>query len=120
MKVSQIKEILNANVLVGVEGLDTEIYTACGSDLMSDVMAFVKNKVVLLTGLINPQVIRTAEMMDIKCVIFVRGKVPDQSVLDLAEEKNIIVLTTQCPMYIACGKLYSSGLIGSGFECDNE
>jgi len=66
MKAREILEILNAELLTGEENLDMEFNAACGSDLMSDVMAYVKENVVLLTGLVNPQVIRTAEMMDIK------------------------------------------------------
>lgn len=112
MKVREIIEILDAELLVEGEGLEQDVYSACGSDLMSDVMAYVKENVVLLTGLVNPQVIRTAEMMDIKVVIFVRGKNPGQNVIDLAKEKCITVLSTRHPMFIACGKLYSAGLRG--------
>ncbi len=117
MKIGEIVKILEADILAGMENLDMEIYSACGSDLMSDVMAYVKENVLLLTGLINPQVIRTAEMMDIKVVAFVRGKNPDQSILDLAREKGITVLRTSMPMFIACGKLYSSGVTGRGAKC---
>ena len=113
MKVSEIIEILEAELLVGT-GTDMEIHAACGADLMSDVMAYVKDNVLLLTGLVSPQVIRTAEMMDIKAVVFVRGKNPGPAVLELAEEKGMIVLTTRNPMFIACGKLYGAGLIGKG------
>ncbi len=110
MKISEIKEILNAEVLTGEELLDTEVIAACGSDLMSDVLAFVKDQALLLTGLLNPQVIRTAEMLDMKAIIFVRGKKPEESVIDLAEERKLILLSTELPLYVACGKLYSSGL----------
>ncbi len=114
MKVAEIIELLNADVLAEGDGMDQEILSACGSDLMSDVMAYVKENVLLLTGLVNPQVIRTAEMMDIKVVAFVRGKIPGQAIIDLAKEKGITVLATKNPMFIACGKLYSSGMIGRG------
>jgi predicted transcriptional regulator len=114
MKIGEIARILEAEVLNSPENSDMEIYSACGSDLMSDVMAYVKENVLLLTGLINPQVIRTAEMMDIKVVTFVRGKVPDKCIIDLAREKGIAVLRTQLPMFIACGKLYSAGVTGRG------
>ena len=117
MKISEIVRILDAKVLVEGSNMDMEIYSACGSDLMSDVMAYVKDNVMLLTGLINPQVIRTAEMMDIKVVAFVRGKNPDASILRLAKEKDIIVLRTELPMFMACGKLYSAGLTGRGARC---
>jgi len=113
MKLSEIIKILGAELLTGGE-TDMEIMSACGSDLMSDVMAYVKENVLLLTGLVSPQVIRTAEMMDIKAVVFVRGKIPGQAVLDLAAEKDMIIMSTRNPMFIACGKLYSAGLTGKG------
>jgi hypothetical protein len=114
MNVRDVIEILDAELLTGSESLDLEVTSACGSDLMSDVMAYVKDNVLMLTGLVNAQVIRTAEMMDIKVVVFVRGKVPGQCVVGLAAEKDIVVLTTKNPMYIACGKLYNAGITGRG------
>ena len=117
MKISKISTVLEAAVLTGQENLDVEIYSACGADLMSDVMAFVKENVVLLTGLINPQVVRTAEMMDIKAIVFVRGKNPSQEIIDLANEKGITILTTKYSMFIASGKLYEAGITGRGGCC---
>lgn len=113
MKLSKISEILEAEILSEGQG-DIDIQSACGSDLMSDVMAFVKENVLLLTGLVSPQVIRTAEMMDIRAIVFVRGKMPGPAILDLAKEKGIAVMATCEPMFIACGKLYSAGLTGKG------
>ena len=110
MKLSEVKELLNAQVLTGEEFMDKEIFSACGCDLMSDVLAFVKDKAILLTGLMNPQVIRTAEMMDIETVIFVRGKKPDDAIVGMAKMKDIVVMTTDYPLYIASGKLYSAGV----------
>ena len=110
MTVQFIKELLNARVLAGNEILDREVYTACGSDMMSDVLAFVKDQGVLLTGLVNPQVIRTAEMMDMHCVVFVRGKEPSDEMLLLAKDCEIVVMTTGLRMFEACGKLYAHGL----------
>lgn len=114
MKLSEIKEILNAEVLVGEDEMDNEVFSACGSDLMSDVLAFVKDQALLLTGLVNGQVIRTAEMMDIHAVIFVRGKEPSAEVLGLAENRDIVIMKTEMPMYPACGMLYAAGLKGGG------
>lgn len=115
MLLSEIKSILNADILSG-ESDDTlmskDIHTACGCDLMSDVLAFVKDQSLLLTGLINPQVVRTAEMMDIVAICFVRGKIPSEEVIALAKEKDITVLTTSQPLYLACGMLYGGGLKG--------
>ena len=112
MKLREIREILNANVLWGEDLLDTEVRSACGSDFMSDVLAYVKDQGLLLTGLVNPQVIRTADMMDMKCVVFVRGKCPDQAIVDLAAERGIVVMTSALRMYTACGLLYASGIRG--------
>lgn len=112
MKIREIKELLEADILCGEEKLDEEVNSACGSDMMSDVLAFVKDHAVLLTGLVNPQVVRTAEMMDIGCIVFVRGKIPPESVVELADSMGISILTTNERMYVACGKLYSKGLAG--------
>ena len=110
MKISRIAELLHAEVVSGMDLLDNDVHSACGSDMMSDVLAFVKDQAVLLTGLVNPQVIRTAEMM--RCVVFVRGKKPTFDIIDLAEECGIAILTTDERMYAACGKLYAAGLTG--------
>ncbi|MDY3927951.1 MAG: hypothetical protein SOZ34_01135 [Clostridia bacterium] len=110
MKLSEVQSILNAKVLTGEEFLDKEVNTACGCDLMSDVLAFVKDKALLLTGLINPQVIRTAEMMDIETIVFVRGKEPEDSIVGMAKMKDMTLMTTDFPLYKACGLLYSGGL----------
>lgn len=116
MKIEQIVNLLNAQVLVnpGLDGVEFEC--ACGADLMSDVLAFVKHHALLLTGLINPHVVRTADMMDIQCIIFVRGKIPPQEVLDVARENGIALLTTRQTMFTACGLLYTNGLTGSASE----
>ncbi|MBR6633593.1 MAG: hypothetical protein IKL05_04750 [Clostridia bacterium] len=110
MKISEIQKLLNAEVLTCKENLDNDVKSACGSDMMSDVLAYVKDQAVLLTGLVNMQVIRTAEMMDMVCVVFVRNKVPTDEILALAESKNIVVMKTGERMFDACGILYSSGL----------
>lgn len=114
MKLSEVKEILNAKVLTGEDLLDQEVHSACGSDLMSDVLAFVKDRALLLSGLINPQIIRTAEMMDIEAIVFVRGKEPEPAVIHMAEAKDMILMSTEEPLYNACGKLYVRGLQGRG------
>ena len=116
MKLSEVKEILNAEILCGEDRLSDTVNSACGCDLMSDVLAFVKDRALLLSGLVNPQVIRTAEMMDISAIVFVRGKKPDKMTLDLAKEKNMAVFSTELPLYISCGRLYSKGLTGENKE----
>ncbi len=111
MKIKDVAEILNAKILN--EGdMEAEVKTACGSDMMSDVLAFVKEQGILLTGLMNPQVIRTAEMMDMHCVVFVRNKEISDDILALAEQKDITVLASPHRMFTACGLLYSNGLHG--------
>ncbi|MDF2523800.1 MAG: hypothetical protein K0R31_1441 [Clostridiales bacterium] len=114
MRIGDIAKIIEAQLPAGEYNMELEITSACGTDLMSDCLAYVKENVLLLTGLVSPQVIRTAEMMDIKAVAFVRGKKLPDSILDLAREKGIIVLVTNYPMFIACGKLYTAGLTGRG------
>ena len=112
MKLREIKDILEATVLCGEESLDLEVFDACGSDFMSDVLAYVKDQAVLVTGLNNPQVVRTADMMDMICIVFVRGKKPDGAILQLAVDRGIAVLATKLPMFAACGLLYEKGLRG--------
>ncbi len=111
MTLREVASVLNAEVLFGQEMLDTVVFSACGSDMMSDVLACVKDQAVLLTGLANPQSIRTALMMDMKCVCFVRGKIVDEKILSVARECGIVVLSTKEKMFSACGKLYASGLM---------
>ena len=110
MKISTIRDVLNAEVVCGEEHLDKEVYSACGSDMMSDVLAYVKDQAVLLTGLVNAQVVRTAVMMDMLCIVFVRNKKPNIEILNLAKRASIAVLATDKRMYEACGVLYSNGL----------
>ena len=112
MTIREVVKLLDAEILCGEDRLDTEIHTACGSDMMSDVLAYVKDQSVLLTGLLNPQVVRTAEMMDMLCIVFVRGKKPEQPVIDLAREKGIVLLSTEKRLFVACGILYTNGLGG--------
>jgi len=110
MKLKDIINVIDAKVLCGEDLLETEVLSAYACDLMSDVLAFVEDQCMLLTGLINPQVVRTAEMMDMKAIVFVRGKEPEDDVLQLAKDAGIAVLATDLPMYISCGKLYDAGL----------
>jgi len=112
MKLERVMEILNAKVYTDVAFDDIVINAACGADLMSDALAFGENKGLLLTGLNNPQCIRTAEMMDIHCVMLVRGKEPDEALISLANDKSIVVMKTDYSMYSACGRLYEAGLPG--------
>ena len=114
MKISRIAEILNADIVACKELSESEVCSACGSDMMSDVLAYVKDQAVLLTGLVNSQVIRTAQMMDMVCIVFVRSKMPTEEMIELSKNAGIVLMTTKKRMYEACGKLYKSGLVGNG------
>ena len=116
MKLSKVCELLDAKVLCCEEELERDVKSACGSDMMSDVLAFVKDQSILLTGLLNPQTVRTAQMMDMKCIVFVRGKHPDASTVALAESNGIMVMKTDYRMYTACGILYMNGLSSEGID----
>ena len=113
MKIKELKELLEAELVFGEEYLDKDVHSACGSDMMSDVLAYVKDQAVLLTGLVNSQVIRTADMMDMICIVFVRSKRPTPEMIEIAKESGIAILSTKRRMFEACGILYSNGLGGS-------
>jgi hypothetical protein len=112
MKLSEITAILQAEVVYGRDLNQVEVERACGSDLMSDVLCQSMQGSLLLTGLTNPQVVRTAEMSEISAICFVRGKKPPVETVDLAEKNGIPLLISNFSMYLACGKLYTAGLLG--------
>ncbi len=112
MTLRQIKDLLQAEVITGNDLLDEEITAAGASDLMSDVLAFGRPGLLLLTGLSNSQSVRTASIIDAKAIVYVRGKIPDKEGTELAREKRIPLLTTRFMMYTACGLLFSHGLSG--------
>lgn len=111
MTIAELQKILNAEIVCG-DNVTAEVHNACGSDMMSDVLAFVKDQSVLLTGLVNMQVVRTAEMMDMLCVVFVRGKEPTAEMIELAREFDIVLMKTPLRLFTACGLLYANGLTG--------
>jgi predicted transcriptional regulator len=112
MKLREIKEALKAELLCGEDSLDEEITFAGGSDLMSDVLAFGRPGILLLTGLTNSQSVRTANIIDASGIVYVRGKRPEKEGIELAREMGIPLLSTAYMMYEACGILYNSGLPG--------
>lgn len=114
MTIREVVQLLKAVVHTGEHLLELNVQSACSADLMSDVMAFSKENAMLLTGLVNPQVIRTAEMLDIRAVIFVRGKKPQEAMVQLAGEKDIILISTNDSLFVASGKLYEKGINGYG------
>ena len=113
MKISRMQELLDAKVLACEENLGKHVYSAFGCDLMSDVLAYVTDQAVLLTGLVNPQVIRTALMMDMVCIVFVRSKTPTEEMIKLAKENGIVMMSTNKTLYNTCGILYSNGLVNA-------
>jgi|UniRef100_A0A7C4APY2 hypothetical protein len=114
MKISDIIRILGAKILVANHDHDQEIPRGGAADLMSDVLAFGTEGMVLMTGLTNPQVVRTAEMAGIDVIVFVRDKIPPRETLELAEDAGITLISTAYTMYEACGRLYKEGLPGRG------
>ena len=112
MKLKKLADILDADVLCCDDCLSKEIEMVCGSDLMSDVLAFIKADALLLTGLVNPQAVRTAEMAEVAAICFVRGKRPQEEAIKLANEKKIPLLATGLTMFESCGRLFKKGLRG--------
>ena len=112
MTIREMQEVLDARFLYGEEMADLDVEFVFSADMMSDVLAYGSRCSVLITGLCNPQVVRTAEMLDICCIIFVRGKLPDENMLALARGKSIAVLATGHYMFTTCGILYENGLRG--------
>jgi len=111
LRAEQIMHLLDGTLLMGPLP-EQEVCCACGSDMMSDVLAFPKDSMVLLTGLTNLHSVRTAELLDVLLLVFVRGKQPTQDVLNLAREKGIAVIGTKYTLYDACGRLFNAGLPG--------
>ncbi|GAB1482400.1 PucR family transcriptional regulator ligand-binding domain-containing protein [Treponema sp.] len=114
MTLADAVKTLNGTFFCGEDKASLTIHSACGADLMSDVMAFVKEGGLLLTGLVNPQVIRTAELLDIQVIVFVRGKRPSADMIDMANDVGIILAGTKFPMFLACGHLFEAGLRAGG------
>ena len=112
MTLREVQEILDADVFVGSDQLGMEVYTAFGADLMSDVLAFAKSGSLLLTGLTNPQIVRTSDVLDIAAIIIVRGKRPLPETIQLAEELQIPILSTKYILFETAGRLYTKGIVG--------
>ncbi len=116
MNLREVQKILEAKICVGEEYLDRQVETCCGSDLMSDVLAFTKCKTLLCTGLTNMQVIRTADMADLCGVILVRGKTPGEDMLEEAKKNKLPMMSTEYTLFETCGILYRTGLRGCSRE----
>ena len=114
MKLRKVLELIEGKVISKNVDLDLEVQTGCGADLMSDVLAFTHEGTLLMSGLTNPQVVRTAEMAGIKAIVFVRGKIPPAETVVLAEEKGIPLLASKYTMFETCGRVYKAGLPSCG------
>lgn len=112
MRLRDVMRILDATVLTGEDKLDQEIEAACGCDLISDLLAFTRARMLVLTGLVTSQIIRAAEMMDLSGIVFVRGKRPTPEIVAMAAEAGIPVLCTSYPLYESAGLLFEAGLRG--------
>lgn len=110
MKIKEIATIVGGEILCNADKADNEVQSAFASDMMSDVLAFVRDQGVLITGLTNPQVVRTAVMMDISCIVMVRGKKPDENIIGLARDNGIVFIATGKGMFESSGRLYAAGL----------
>src|SRR5574339_150405 len=109
MKLSEIIELSDGTVLNPEVGLNIKVRGGCGADLMSDVLASSQPKAVLLTGLTNPQVVRTAQIAEIRAIIFVRGKQPQTETLNIARQENMPLITSPFGMFELCGRLHRAG-----------
>jgi len=118
MKLTRLVQLVKGKVVTAIPTDGYDISGAMGADLMSDVLTSIKPKSVLLTGLCNPQVVRTALIADIHAILFIRGKNPAQETIDLANEEKIPLITTNYGLYEACGILYQAGL--ASFEMQTE
>jgi predicted transcriptional regulator len=114
MKLRKVLEIIEGKIVSQDVDLDQEVEMGCGADLMSDVLAFTHEGTLLMTGLTRPQVMLTADMVGVKAVVFVRGKLPPPETIALAEEKGIPLLASKYTMFETCGRVYKAGLPGCG------
>jgi predicted transcriptional regulator len=110
MKLAEIISLIDGTVFNSHSNLNIEIKGGCGADLMSDVLASVQPDAILLTGLCNPQVVRTAQMADVRAIIFVRGKQPNKDTIQLAEQEELPLISSPFGMFELCGRLFRAGL----------
>ena len=117
MKLTEVLQIIEGKVISKNVDLQQDVQMGSGADLMSDVLAFAEPGSILLTGLCNPQVVRTAEMADIVAIVFVRGKMPPPETITLAKEKDIPLIATSHTMFEMCVRLYEAGMRGCDITC---
>jgi|AGTN01.2.fsa_nt_gi DRTGG domain. len=110
MTIREAAETLGCDVVCGGHNLDKPLVSAFGADLMSDVLTYAAESCLLLTGMVNMHVLRTAQILDVPCVMLVRGKRPTGEMIELAEQTGITLLCCRFTLYEACGRLYAQGL----------
>ncbi|WP_353894279.1 DRTGG domain-containing protein [Proteinivorax hydrogeniformans] len=115
MNLKKVSQLVGGKVIAGEEFLNREIKAAYGADLLSDVLAFTESGTLLLTGLVNSQVVRTAEMLDLCGIVVVRGKEVEGDTLKLAKECNMTIIVTDKTMFESCGILFHHGVKPCGF-----
>jgi predicted transcriptional regulator len=111
MNIKQLISLSNGKLLTPEVDLSREIKGGCGADLMSDVLASIQPEAVLLTGLCNPQVVRTAVMADVAAIVFIRGKNPPEETIKLANAENIPLISSPYGMFEMCGRLFQNGMV---------
>ncbi len=116
MTLRQVRELVGAEVLAGEDLLDRPVDKGCGADLLSDVLAVTEEGFLLVTGMVTPQEVRVAEVMNACAVLFVRGKRPPSQVVEYAQGAGIPLLATQKGMFETCGILYGNGLRPTEFR----
>ena len=125
MNIQDLIRIIDGTLVTQSSNLNREIKGGFGADLMSDVLASIQPEAVLLTGLCNPQVVRTAQMADIAAIVLVRGKQPPVETVHLANEENLPLISTPYGMFEVCGRLHDAGLASletpmqNGCECND-
>lgn len=110
MDVHELIQLINGQLINESADLSRKISGGCGADLMSDVLAYIQPEAVLLTGLCNPQVVRTAQMADVSAIVFVRGKNPPRETIELATQEGLALISSPYGMFELCGRLYQAGL----------
>jgi predicted transcriptional regulator len=111
LTLEDIVNVVDAKILCGKDRLrDLDVPRAYACDLMSDVLALCSPGALLITGLTNIQIVRTAQMLDIPGVLFVRGKTPMRDTISLADESGISLIVSNMSMFQVCGLLYAEGV----------
>ena len=119
MNIRDLIRIIDGTLITQASNLNREIKGGFGADLMSDVLASIQPEAVLLTGLCNPQVVRTAQMADVSAIVLVRGKRPPTETVRLATEENVPLISTPYGMFEVCGRLHDAGLASLELPMEN-